>query len=88
MTAKGDEEPRNNTAVAPLTVTGKPRVLLIESSATEGGPIADLLRTQDIEFERKSPGEASLQMASIEDFVAIVLAGVPRSDIPENLVTP
>ena len=82
----GDREPRNNVGLAAITVTGKPRVLLVEGSPRDGEFIARLLRTQDIDFARKGPAELSPGTEALDEYVAVILAGVPRETLPSATV--
>lgn len=77
-----DREPRNNIGRTALTVTGKPKVLLIQGSPPEGEFIARVLKAQDIDFVRRSPGELVPRADAFDEFVAVVLAGVPRDLLP------
>lgn len=76
--AAGDDEPRNNTGAAAITVTGRPRVLLVEGAPGDGGPIAGLLGAQDIELVREPAERPATGAGPLEEYVAVVLAGVPR----------
>ena len=82
----GDEESWNNVGAAAITVTGRPRVLLVEGTAAEGAPLAAWLRAQDIDFKRESPEQTAARNGVLEEFVAVVLAGVPRGALPDRLV--
>jgi len=84
--AAGDREPRNNSGWTAITVTGKPKVLLVQGSAADGEFLARLLQGQDIEFDRRSPAEFATRTDSLDEFVAVVLAGVPRDQIPPAAV--
>lgn len=75
--APEDADPRNNVGAAVITVSGKPRVLLVEGTASEGEPLARLLQAQDIDLVRE-PAAKLAERPSFEEFVAVVLAGVPR----------
>jgi hypothetical protein len=80
--ADDDADPRNNLGTAVITVAGKPRVLLIEGAAAEAEPLARMLAAQDIDLVRE-PASRIAERASLEEFVAVVLAGVPR-DTPRR----
>jgi len=82
----GDREPRNNVGLAAITVTGKPRVLLIEGSPRDGEFISRMLGMQDIEFARKSPADLIPGTESLDEYVAVILAGVPRETLPSKTV--
>ncbi|HLY09481.1 MAG TPA: VWA domain-containing protein [Planctomycetota bacterium] len=82
----GDHEPRNNVGLAAITVTGKPRVLLVEGTPRDGEFLARLLGTQDIEFVRKSPPELVPGAEALDEYVAVILAGVPRETLPSSTV--
>jgi Mg-chelatase subunit ChlD len=84
--AAGDREPRNNSGWTAITVTGRPRVLLIQGSPADGEFLARLFQGQDIEFDRRSPAELAGRGDSLDEFVAVVLAGVPRDQIPPSAV--
>jgi Mg-chelatase subunit ChlD len=77
--APGDRERRNNIGQTAITVVGKPKVLLVQGAEAEGEFIARILRSQDIEFDRRSPAE--LRPDGLDEFVAVVLAGVPRESL-------
>ena len=82
----GDPEPRNNVGLAAITVTGRPRVLLVEGTPRDGEFIARMLATQDIEFARKSPAEFIPGAEALDEYVAVILAGVPRETLPSAAV--
>jgi Mg-chelatase subunit ChlD/uncharacterized membrane protein len=84
--AEGDRERRNNIGQAAITVVGKPKVLLVQGSDVEGEFIARVLRSQDIEFERHSPHDLPARADGLDDFVAVVLAGVSRDLLPAAAV--
>jgi Mg-chelatase subunit ChlD len=79
--AAGDAEPRNNVGLAAITVTGKPKILLVEGTPAAGEFISRILRAQDIDFTRQSPAELAPRAEALDEFVAVVLAGVPREAI-------
>jgi Mg-chelatase subunit ChlD len=85
--AAGDREPRNNSGWTAITVTGKPKVLLVQGSPADGEFLARLLQGQDIEFDRRSPAELATRIETLDEFVAVVLAGVPRDQLPASAVT-
>ncbi len=84
--APSDDEPRNDVGYAAVHVTGRPRVLLVEGTATEAEPLARLLQAQEIEFARESPGRLAARDVALEEFVCVVLAGVPRDALPAETV--
>jgi Mg-chelatase subunit ChlD len=84
--APGDREPRNNVGLAAVTVTGKPKVLVVEGAPADGEFIARMLKTQDIEFVRRSPAELTPRGDALDEFVAVVLAGVGRETLPSASV--
>jgi Ca-activated chloride channel family protein len=84
--AAGDGEPRNNVGLTAITVTGKPKVLVVQGSPAEGEFVARVLKTQDIEFARQSPAELTPRADALDEYVAVVLAGVPREALPAPTV--
>lgn len=80
--AAGDREPRNNVGMTSITVTGKPKVLVVQGTPADGEFIAQVLKAQDIDFARTSPAELAVRSEELDEYVAIVLAGVPREAIP------
>src|SRR6185503_14856987 len=84
--APGDREPRNSIGRAAVTVTGKPKVLLVEGSPADGEFIARVLKAQDIDFVRRSPRELVPRAEAFDEFVAVVLAGVVRDLLPAPVV--
>jgi len=82
----GDREPRNNVGLAAVTVTGKPKVLLVQGTKADGEFIARMMKTQDIDFVRRSPAELTPRTESLDEFVAVVLAGVGRETLPSATV--
>lgn len=85
--AAGDREPRNNTGWAAITVTGKPKVLLVQGSAADGEFIARMFQSQDIDYARLSPAELTPRAESLDEFVAVVLAGVARESLSDAVVS-
>ncbi len=81
----GDDEPRNNAATAVTAVVGKPRVLLIEGRPPEGEFLARVFAAQDIDVMRESPAAAAGRAGSLEEFSAVVMAGVARTDVAPEL---
>jgi Mg-chelatase subunit ChlD len=84
--AEFDRERRNNIGQTAITVVGKPKVLLVQGAEAEGEFIARVLHSQDIEFERRSPQELASRAAGLDEFVAVVLAGVPRETLTAGTV--
>ncbi len=84
--APGDREPRNNVGLAAVTVTGRPKVLLVEGTSADGEFIARMLKTQDIDFVRRSPAELTPRAEALDEFVAVVLAGVGRETLSSATV--
>jgi Mg-chelatase subunit ChlD len=84
--ADGDRERRNNIGQTAITVVGKPKVLVVQGSPADGEFIARVLRAQDIEFDRLSSAELSARAGSLDEFVAVVLAGVTRDALPPELI--
>jgi Mg-chelatase subunit ChlD/uncharacterized membrane protein len=82
----GDPEPRNNVGLAAITVTGKPRVLVVEGTPRDGEFIARMLAAQEIDFARKSPTELIPGAEALDEYVAVILAGVPRETLPSSTV--
>lgn len=83
--APGDDESRNNSAAALFATTGKPRVLLVEGSPREGEFLKRVFEKQDIDFTRDTPAAAAGRAGVLDEFAAVVLAGVPRSEVPLEL---
>ncbi len=86
LEAAGDEESRNNAGLAVVTVTGKPRVLIVEGAPAEGEALARLLQVQEIDLVREPAARFAGRSAPLEEFVAVVLAGVPREHLPAAAV--
>jgi len=84
--AAGDREPRNSFGQTAITVVGKPKVLVVEGGPAEGEFISRVLRAQDIEFDRRPAGELSTRAEALDEFVAVVLAGVSREQMPAAAV--
>jgi hypothetical protein len=84
--AEADRERRNNIGQAAITVVGKPKVLLVQGADAEGEFIARVLRSQDIEFERRTPQDLPPRAEGLDEFVAVVLAGVSREMLPAAAV--
>jgi uncharacterized protein YegL len=81
---EGDEEPRNNAGFAAVTVTGKPRVLLVERRRAGAEALAGMLAAQDIDFERGTPARLT---GPLDEFAAVVLAGLSREEISPPVVS-
>jgi Mg-chelatase subunit ChlD len=81
-----DDEPRNNSGAAAFSVTGRPRVLLVEGRPGEAELLARVFKAQEIEFVREAPEAAAARAAALEEFAAVVLAGVPRAALAESFV--
>ncbi|HVE40818.1 MAG TPA: vWA domain-containing protein, partial [Planctomycetota bacterium] len=84
--AEGDRERRNNLGQTAITVVGKPKVLLVQGAEAEGEFLARVLRSQDIEFERRTPQDLPVRDGGLDEFVAVVLAGVSRELLPAAAV--
>lgn len=82
----GDSDPRNNEQATVVTVTGRPRVLLVEGAPAEGEALAQFLRAQDIDLERETPSRLTARAGRFEEFVAVILAGVPREALAASAV--
>lgn len=86
LEAAGDEEPRNNIGRSAFSITGKPRVLLVEGTPSEGAPLVRLLRAQDLDLTVETAFRPSILEESLEEFVAVILVGVPREAIPPDWI--
>lgn len=85
--APGDEEPRNNMAAAVLNVAGKPRVLLVEGSPAEASPLSRLMKAQDIDFSLEPAARLRSLCEALDEYVAVILAGVPVGHVDGSIVT-
>jgi Mg-chelatase subunit ChlD len=72
---------QNNTAGALVVVTGPPSVLVVEGSSGEGQYLADALRSSGLKVDVGSPVSAPLDVASLRNYAAVVLADVPANEL-------
>ncbi len=84
--AEADEEPRNNVGMAAFAVTGRPRVLLVEGAPAEGAPLARILRSQEIDLVLETPAGMAARGGALDEFVAVILVGVPANALPSDAV--
>src|SRR5918912_287662 len=72
---------QNNTAGALVVVTGPPSVLVVEGSSGEGQYLADALKSSGLKVDLGSPVSAPLDVASLRNYAAVVLADVPANEL-------
>ncbi|MHC4607477.1 MAG: hypothetical protein ACYTAF_11205, partial [Planctomycetota bacterium] len=84
--APGDEELRNNQAFTAVTVTGKPRILIVNGAPLEVEFLAHTLKTQDMEVEAMPASALRRADREFDGFDAVVLAGVTAEDLPAATV--
>ena len=72
---------QNNEGGSYTVVTGKPRVLLIESEAGETHFLAEALQSAGLEVDVKSTQTAVIDLPTLRAYESVVLANVPAADL-------
>ncbi len=72
---------QNNEGGSYTVVTGKPRVLVIESEGGETRYLAEALRSAGLELDVKEIGQAILDLPTLRGYESVVLANVPAADL-------
>jgi Ca-activated chloride channel family protein len=79
--ASADTYIQNNEGGSYTVVTGKPRVLLIESQAGETQYLAQALQSAGLEVEVRSTQTAVIDLPTLRGYESVVLANVPAADL-------
>ncbi len=72
---------QNNEGGSYTVVTGRPRVLVVESDAGEARYLADALRSAGLEVDIKEVNEAILDLPTLRGYESLVLANVPAAQL-------
>jgi Ca-activated chloride channel homolog len=78
---RDDTFAQNNEGGSYTVVTGKPKVLLIESEPGETRYLADALRSAGLELDVKAVTEAILDLPTLRGYESVVLANIPAADL-------
>ena len=79
--ASADTYVQNNEGGSYTVVTGKPRVLLIESEGGETQFLAQALQSAGMEVDVRSTSTAVIDLPTLRGYESVVLANVPASDL-------
>ncbi|MFN8635968.1 MAG: VWA domain-containing protein [Chloroflexota bacterium] len=79
--ASADTYIQNNEGGSYTVVTGKPRVLLIESQAGETQFLAQALQSAGLEVDVRSTQSAIIDLPTLRGYESVVLANVPAADL-------
>jgi Ca-activated chloride channel family protein len=79
--ANADTYIQNNEGGSYTVVTGKPRVLLIESEGGETQFLAEALRSTGMEVDVRSTQTAIIDLPTLRGYESVVLANVPAADL-------
>ncbi len=81
LEGRDDTFVQNNEGGSYTVVSGKPRVLLIESEPGETRYLADALRASGLELDVRDVGQATLDLPTLRGYESVVLANVPAADM-------
>jgi len=76
-----DSYVQNNEGGSYTVVTGKPRVLLIESVAGETSYLAEALRSSGLETDVRQTSNAIIDLPTLRGYESVILANVPAAEI-------
>lgn len=79
--ASADTYIQNNEGGSYTVVTGKPRVLVIESEAGETSYFAEALRSAGLEVDVRGTQTAVIDLPTLRGYESVVLANVPAADL-------
>ena len=79
--ASADTYIQNNEGGSYTVVTGKPRVLLIESEGGETRFLAEALQSAGLEVDVRSTQTAVIDLPTLRGYESVVLANVPAADL-------
>ncbi len=84
LDAPGDTVPQNNRGIAFATVRGNPRVLIISSDAKKDQPLADALRSGELEVKLTETFPDTL--AELQSYDTIFLSNLSAGEIGPDLM--
>lgn len=87
LEASADSRSENNRAEAYSFVTGPPRILLVEGVTGEAQALAQALRAARLDTEIVAPGQAPRQIGDLISYDAVILVNVPRTALPDSLIS-
>lgn len=82
--ASADTYIQNNEGGSYTVVTGKPRILLIESESGETRFLAEALQSAGLEVDVRSTSTAIIDLPTLRGYESVVLANIPASDLSTN----
>ncbi|MBQ8081083.1 MAG: VWA domain-containing protein [Clostridia bacterium] len=83
LRADGDSRPGNDRAGAVLRVSGTPRVLIAEGSASEGQELAKMLTAAGIDAKTANPAALPETAAEYQPYQAVALVNVDLDDVSD-----
>jgi Mg-chelatase subunit ChlD len=78
---QGDSYVQNNEGGSYTVVTGKPRVLIVESEAGESRYLAEALVAAGLEADVRQTSTAVLDLPTLRSYESLVLANVPAAEL-------
>lgn len=82
--ASADSYVQNNEGGSYTVVTGKPRVLLVESEAGETQYLAEALRSAGLEVDVRSTATAVIDLPTLRGYESVMLVNVPAADLSDG----
>ena len=82
--ASADTYVQNNEGGSYTVVTGKPRVLLVESEAGETRYLAEALQSAGLETDVRQTSNAIIDLPTLRGYESLILANVPAAEISES----
>lgn len=79
--AGADTYVQNNEGGSYTVVTGKPRILMIESEGGETRFLAEALQSAGLEVDVRSTSTAVIDLPTLRGYESVVLANVPAADL-------
>ena len=87
LEANGDARSENNRAEAYTFVVGPPRMLIIEGNPGEAQTLAQALRAARLDADVIAPANAPRQIGDLISYDAVMLVNVPRTALPDSLIS-
>jgi len=86
LEAGGDVVPQNNRAINFTTVRGDPRILIISSEPDKDRPVADAIRSANLEVVLADITKFPGTLAEMQSYDSIFLCNIAAGDLGNNLM--
>jgi uncharacterized membrane protein len=86
LEAGGDVVPQNNRAINFTTVRGDPRILIVSSEPDKDAPLADAMRSANLEVVLADITKFPGTLAELQSYDSIFLCNIAAGDLGNNLM--